>query len=87
MDIEFLPDEWHDPHRRQVVWFKAIVDEKTIDCGISIEALIDHFDAYQDDPLPQFRANRPRIQQAAAGLITSRRFEDDGTIMIRTADL
>lgn len=43
MDIEFNTDEWHDPHRRQVVWFSAIVDEKPIDCGISIEALADHF--------------------------------------------
>lgn len=87
MEIEFLPDEWHDPHRRQVVWFKAIVDEKTIDCGISIEALTDHFGAYQDNPLPKFRVNRAHIQQVATDLITARRFEDDGTILIRSADL
>jgi hypothetical protein len=32
------------------VWFRAIVDEKCIDCGISLEALRDHFGAYYDDP-------------------------------------
>jgi hypothetical protein len=87
MNIEFTADEWHDPHRRQVVWFSAIVDDKCIDCGISIEALGDHFGAFQDDPLPAFRAHRERIRDAAAKLITARRFEDDGTIVIRSADL
>ena len=87
MEIEFLPDEWYAPHRRQVVWFKVIVDEKTIDCGISIEALVDHFGAYQDDPLPKFRTNRARIQQITTDLITARRFEDDGTILIRSTDV
>ena len=38
-NIEFLADEWYDPHRRKIVWFSAVVDEKCIDCGISIEAL------------------------------------------------
>lgn len=87
MNIEFNTDEWHDPHRRQVVWFSAIVDDKCIDCGISIEALADHFSAFQDDPLPAFRAHRERIRDAAAKLITERRFEDDGTIIVRSADL
>jgi hypothetical protein len=87
MNIEFATDEWYDHQRRKVVWFGAIVDEKTIECGISIEALADHFGAYQDDPLPAFRSHRERIRNAAAKLITERRFEDDGTIIIRSADL
>jgi hypothetical protein len=86
-DIEFSADEWYDHHRRKVVWFSAIVDEKCLDCGISIEALADHFGAYQDDPLPAFRSNRALIQAAATKLIMERRFEDDGTIVIRSADL
>jgi Protein of unknown function (DUF1488) len=44
-EIEFAADEWYDHHRRKVVWFSAIVDDKCIDCGISIEALRDHFSA------------------------------------------
>lgn len=86
-NIEFLADEWYDPHRRKVVWFRAIVDEKCIDCGVSIDALIDHFGAFQDDPLPAFRKHREHIHEAAGRLISRRRFEEDGTILIRSADL
>jgi hypothetical protein len=87
MNIEFTADEWYDHQRRKVVWFSAIVDDKCIDCGVSIEALADHFGAYYDDPLPAFRTHRARIQQAAVKLIEQRRFEDDGTLLIRSADL
>jgi len=87
MDIEFFADEWYDPHRRKVVWFSAVLDEKCIDCGISIDALIDHFGAFQDDPLPAFRKHRERIQEIATKLIAERRFEDNGTLLIRNADL
>lgn len=86
-NIEFAADEWYDHHRRKVVWFSAIVDDKCIDCGISIEALRDHFGAYYDDPLPVFRTNRASIQAAATKLIMTRRFEDDGKILIRSSDL
>ena len=61
MNVEFTPDESYEHHRRSVVWFGAIVDEKVIDCAISIEALIEHFGAYADDPLPAFRNHRQRI--------------------------
>jgi hypothetical protein len=87
MMIEFSADEWYEHHRRKVVWFSAIVDEKTIDCGVSMEALAERFGAFYDDPLPAFRRNRERIRAAASKLITERRFEDDGTILIRGADL
>jgi hypothetical protein len=87
MMIEFSADEWYDHHRRKVVWFSAIVEDKSIDCAISIEALADRFGAFYDDPLPAFRRNRERIRAAASKLITERRFEDDGTILIRGADL
>jgi hypothetical protein len=38
MMIEFNADEWYDHHRRKVVCFSAIVDDKPIDCGVAIEA-------------------------------------------------
>jgi hypothetical protein len=85
--IEFNADEWYDHHRRKVVWFSAIVDDKSIDCGISIEALAEHFGAFYDDPLPAFRSHRERIQEVTSRLITQRRFEDDGTVIIRNSDL
>ncbi len=87
MNIEFASDEWYDHHRRKVVWFSAVVDDKCIDCGVSIEALADHFGAYHDDPLPAFRTHRERIQATATRLIMQGRFEDEGKILIRSADL
>ena len=84
--IDSAADEWYEHHRRKIVWFTAIVDEKTINCGISLEALRDHFGAYYDDPLPAFRTHRAIIQEAASRLMMQRRFEDDGTVLIRSAD-
>jgi hypothetical protein len=86
MKITFANDEWYDHHRRKVVWFTALVDGKRVDCGISIEALCDHFGAFYDDPLPVFKAHRQGIEQAAAKLIRKSRFEKDGTILIKSAD-
>ena len=87
MSTEFTPDEWYDPHRRRVVWFSAVDDEKVIQCGVSIDALVLHFGAFADDPLTAFRSHRDRIWQSAGRLIAERRFEDDGSILIRSADL
>ena len=87
MDIDFLSNEWYEPHRRKVVWFTAVCDEKTIDCGVTIEALVEHFHAFQDDPLPAFRKHRQEIWSMADNLITRRRFEADGTVLIRSADV
>lgn len=86
MDIEFTPDESYEHHRRNVVWFSAIDDEKVIQCAISMEALTDHFGAYADDPLPAFRKHRQRIWDIAEKLIAERRFESDGTILIHSTD-
>jgi hypothetical protein len=85
--IKFAPDEWYDHHRRKVVWFTAAADGKRVDCGISIEALGDRYGAYHDDPLPAFRTHRRRIEAVAAALIRRGRFEKDGTVLIRNADL
>jgi hypothetical protein len=87
MKITFAEDEWYEHHRRKVVWFTALVDGKRVDCGVSIEALSDHFGAFYDDPLPVFRANRRRIEAVAVNLIKQRRFEGDGTLLIKGTDL
>ena len=87
MAIEFTPDESFEQHRRSVVWFSAVDDPKVINCAISIDALSQHFGAYADDPLPAFRTHRQEIWERAAELIAQRRFEDDGTIVIRSADI
>ena len=87
MTVEFTPDESYQHHRRSVVWFGAVDDDKVIDCAISLDALTDHFGAYADDPLPAFRKHRQQIWDLAAKLIAQRRFEDDGTILIHSADI
>jgi hypothetical protein len=87
MTIEFTPDESYEHHRRSVVWFNAVDDEKVISCAISLEALNEHFGAYADDPLPAFRKHRQEIWDLAAKLINQRRFEADGTILIQSADI
>ena len=87
MTIEFTPDESYEHHRRSVVWFDAVDDDKVIHCAISIDALIEHFGAFADDPLPAFRKHRQQIWDLAAKLIAERRFEDDGTILLHSADL
>ena len=87
MDTDFLSDEWYEPHRRKIVWFTAVREEKSIGCGITIDALVEHFRAFQDDPLPAFRKHRQEIWDLAEKLIARRRFEDDGTVVIRSADM
>ena len=87
MDVEFRADEWYDHQRRKVVWFTAIIDGKCVDCGISIEALKEHFGAFYDDPLPAFQTHRAQIWGIATKLIDHGRFEEDGRILIRSADL
>jgi len=54
--IGFAADEWYDHHRRKAVWFSASIDDKSIDCGVSIEAFTEHCGAFYDDPLRHFGA-------------------------------
>jgi hypothetical protein len=71
----------------RVVSFAAVVDGRDVRCAISFEALMDHFGADFKDPRPAFIANRRRIEQLTAKLITQGRFESDGTILIRNQDI
>ncbi|HXV83961.1 MAG TPA: DUF1488 family protein [Candidatus Binatia bacterium] len=71
MDAEFFADEWYEPHRRKIVWFSAVLDEKCIDCGVTIDALVELFGAFQDDPLPAFRKHREEIWAIAEKLLAS----------------
>ena len=87
MAIEFTSDESFEQHRRSVLWFSVVDDPKVINGAISIDALIEHSGAYADDPLPAFRTHLQEIWERAAELIAQRRFEDDGPIVIRSADI
>jgi hypothetical protein len=71
---------------RQVVSFPADSNGKRIICAISREALQDNFGGNNIDPLTCFKNNRNRIEHKAAVLINSKRFEQNGSILIRSAD-
>jgi hypothetical protein len=86
MPIAFLPGETNDSVR-WIVWFLAVVNGKQIHCGISYQALRTHFSADFHDPLPAFRAYRPRIEVIARELIELKCFEEDETVVIRSHDL
>jgi hypothetical protein len=65
--IEFMADEWFDRHRRKIVWFSVIVDHKTLECAISIEALCDHSLRLNRHVQPAFRSSSPHATNYAAG--------------------
>jgi len=69
---------------RDLVSFPADVNGNRIRCAISWEALQDNFGGNNVAPLDCFKANRPRIEATAAGLIQKGRFEADGSILIRS---
>lgn len=81
-----FPDKESLDSNRDVVKFLAILEEKKIRCAISIEALQDHFSADYNQALDVFSNKRKMIEAKATELIGSRRFEADGSILIRTTD-
>jgi hypothetical protein len=85
MAINFLNIEAFDGGRL-VVSFPADNNGQRINCNISLEALQDNFEGNNIDPIICFKSNRNRIEQKAIELIKLRRFELDGSILIRSAD-
>ena len=84
--IQFSPHETNDI-KNYVVAFLAIIDGKQVECAISYQALRTHFGADYDDPMPAFTTHRPHIEQLAAQFIRQKRFEPDGTILMRSYDI
>lgn len=62
---------------------------KKISCRVSREAIEDHFGDQTSDGarLDAAKANWDRITDVAADKIFHDRFEQDGTILVRSADL
>ena len=85
MATTFPPGEAYDA-TTMTVNFPADNNGQRIACRISEEALQDHFGANGTPPLGAFRGNRPTIEAKAEALIRNARFENDGGILIRTAD-
>lgn len=71
---------------RDVVSFPAEINKQRINCAISWEALQDHFGGDNIPPLEAFRSNRSVIEGVAERLINEQRFEQDGSILIRSKD-
>lgn len=71
---------------RLVVSFPADLDGSPVRCAISLEALQDHFGADSAGPMEAFRTHRGAVETTAERLINRRRFEQDGSILIRTQD-
>src|SRR5207245_8860400 len=71
---------------RMVVVFAAIMGKDTIACAISHEALSDHFASDQLQPAAAFSRHRTAIERTAETLISQKRFETDGSILIRSSD-
>ncbi len=68
------------------VRFEAIQDNKPITCAISKEALSFTYHGKGVRPLDCFRANRASIESKVKRLIEQGRFEQDGSILIRSED-
>ena len=68
MDTDFLSDEWYEPHRRKIVWFTAVREEKSIGCGITIDALVERGDLHEVTGRERGRIyEAPRIFDAVYG--------------------
>jgi len=75
-------EAWDDS--RMVVSFPAESEGRRISCAVSMEALQDHFDGHNLAPLEAFRSHRWQIERIAEYLIARKRFEPDGSVLVRT---
>jgi hypothetical protein len=71
---------------RTVVSFPADHNGNRIVCAISLEALQDNFGGNGVSPIACFQAHRGTIEAKVVHLISTNRFEADGSIFIRIAD-
>lgn len=69
-----------------VVHFTAVVEKQTIRCAISIEALASHFEKGCLDPVAAFFRHQTAIEVIVDRLIFQRRFENNGSLLIRSSD-
>jgi hypothetical protein len=83
MTILFPAGEAWDGNR-DVISFPADMNNLRIRCAVSLEALEDHFGGDNISPLNTFHAKRSVIEGVAERLINQQRFEQDGSILIRS---
>ena len=71
----------------KVATVAAEVNKNRVLCRISFDVLRKKFRATKDDPMRAVAENRDSIRAAAKRLIESKAFEDDGSIVVRAADI
>jgi Protein of unknown function (DUF1488) len=76
---------WNDMTKMATV--VADVDKKRVLCRISSESLKDKFGASDDKLMQSVVQHRVEIQEAAKRLIERDDYEEDGSVLIQTADL
>ena len=71
----------------EVATIAAQVGGKRVLCRISMEVLKKRFRASPSEPMQSVSQNRATIRSAARKLIERKAYEDDGSILIRHADI
>lgn len=71
----------------KVATLAAQVGGRRVMCRISFKLLRKKFKAAEDEPLVSVAENRSVLELAARKLIEKKSFEEDGSILIRDADL
>jgi transcriptional regulator with XRE-family HTH domain len=72
---------------RDVAVLEGRDGDRTVRCGISREALEDHFGGDDRNLLKGFRTHRERIEHEARRKYLGGRVEPDGSILVKTDDL
>lgn len=80
------PSETYDPNR-EIIWFWGQDNDKKIRCGISVEALQDHYKGNGKNFLKIFKDNRSSIEHEARRKYLANRTESDNSILIKNSDL
>ena len=72
---------------RGVVVFRARDEKKIISCAVSEEALKDHFQEKNKNPVKIFEANRERIEHETRRKYFAGMLEPDGSVLVKTSDI
>ncbi|MFX8466408.1 DUF1488 family protein, partial [Acinetobacter baumannii] len=64
----------------------AFSNHAVIGCSISVDALVEQFDADPVAPLQSFVRHRRQIERIIEELVTEERYENDGSIHVRSSD-
>src|SRR3569833_2714537 len=84
--VRFASSQFLDIERGLIL-FSAFSNHSVIRCAITIEALVDNFEANPHTPLRSFVRYRHRIERVVEELIGEQRFKADGSVLVDTRDV